>query len=201
MGSIYFLPLLPLAGSRKSAGTLASRGLVPSIDATVQTHPTTTDVKSISLLAGVRSFCVERERKRRRETGGRKNHDRAQCTICATLPYVKTSHAHTHLITFSQVVLSSVAINRLCGRALANSFIESLVVTRKNAHTRSHGSDALPDSNTQGELQGCQGDPFPCQTLILCQRYLSIRICSHLHPSQFLPVSLRFALFYLCYIF
>lgn len=110
-------------------------------------------------------------------------------------------HTHTHLITFSQVVLSSVAINRLCGRALANSFIESLVVTRKNAHTRSHGSDALPDSNTQGELQGCQGDPFPCQTLILCQRYLSIRICSHLHPSQFLPVSLRFALFYLFYIF
>ncbi len=95
------------------------------------------------------------------------------------------THTPTHLITFSQVVLSSVAINIVCGRALANSFIESLVVTYKDAHTRSHGSDVLPDSYTQEELRGCQGDPFPCQTLILCQRYLSIHICSHLLPSPF----------------
>lgn len=99
-------------------------------------------------------------------------------------------HTHTHLITFSQVLLSSVAINRVCGRALANSFIESLVVTHKDAHTRSHSSDALPDSYTQEELRGCQGDPFPCQTLILCQRYLSIHICSHLlSPSISLHLS------------
>jgi len=45
---------------------------------------------------------------------------------------------HTHLITFSQVLLSSVAINRECGRALANSFIESLVVTQKDARTHTH---------------------------------------------------------------
>lgn len=64
-------------------------------------------------------------------------------------------HTHTHLITFSQVLLSSVAINRVCGRALANSFIESLVVTQKDAHTHTYGSDALPDSYTQEELQGC----------------------------------------------
>lgn len=98
---------------------------------------------------------------------------------------LRQEFTHTHLITFSQVVLSSVAINRVCGRALANSFIESLVVTHKDAHTRSHGSDVLPDSYTQEELRGCQGDPFPCQTLILCQRYLSLHICSHLHPSPF----------------
>lgn len=81
-------------------------------------------------------------------------HDPAQCTICTTTAYVKT-HTHTHLITFSQVLLSSVAINRVCGRALANSFIESLVVTQKDAHTHTYGSDALPDSYTQEELQGC----------------------------------------------
>lgn len=65
------------------------------------------------------------------------------------------THTHTHLITFSQVLLSSVAINRVCGRALANSFIESLVVTQKDTHTHTYGSDALPDSYTQEELQGC----------------------------------------------
>lgn len=137
----------------------------------------TTDVKQISLLACEGSFVWCKEEKE----------STAQCTICTTTAYVKT---HTHLITFSQVLLSSVAINRVCGRALANSFIESLVVTHKDAHTHSHGSDALPDSYMQEELRGCQGDPFPCQTLILCQRYLSIHICSHLlSPSISLHLS------------
>lgn len=120
--------------------------------------------------------------------------ERKHCTTWHNAPSAQrrptSRHTHAHLITFSQVLLSSVAINRVCGRALANSFIESLVVTHKDAHTRSHGSDALPDSYTQEELRGCQGDPFPCQTLILCQRYLSIHICSHLlSPS----ISLHFS--------
>lgn len=146
----------------------------------------TTDVKTISLLACGGSFvwCKEKEKESTARPG--------------TMHHLhnnglrQDTHTHTHLITFSQVLLSSVAINRVCGRALANSFIESLVVTQKDAHTHTRLWRAAWQLHA-GRAAGLPRRPLPLPNP---HSVSALSIHTHLLSSPSLTISLHLFLFH-----